>query len=101
MGEFVSAAKTSDIPPGQGKTVDLGDKKIAVFNVEGTFYAIEDTCIHRGGPLGQGELEGHMVTCPWHGWKYDVRTGEMTLNAAARVSCYPTRIEGGDVEVCC
>ena len=101
MAEFVFAAKTDDIPTGRGKTVSLGEKRIALFNVDGAFYAIDDTCLHRGGPLGEGELEGCIVTCPWHGWKYDVRSGEMTMNAAARVNCYQTRTEGADVQVYC
>ena len=101
MAEFVFAAKTDDIPANRGKTIFLGDKKIALFNVAGGFYAIDDTCLHRGGPLGEGELEGCVVTCPWHGWQFDVRSGEMTLNPAARVNCYPTRVDAGDVQVCC
>ena len=101
MPEFVFAAKTDDIPVGRGKTVSLGEKRIALFNVEGAFYAIDDTCLHRGGPLSEGELEGCVVTCPWHGWKYDSRTGEMTMNPAARVNCYQARVESGDVQVSC
>jgi nitrite reductase (NADH) small subunit/3-phenylpropionate/trans-cinnamate dioxygenase ferredoxin subunit len=100
MAEFVFAAKADDIPPGRGKTISLGEKRIALFNADGSFYAIDGTCLHRGGPLGEGELEGCIVTCPWHGWKFDVRSGEMTMNAAARVNCYPIRLEAGDVQVC-
>jgi|SRR5689334_2230147 nitrite reductase/ring-hydroxylating ferredoxin subunit len=99
MAEFVFGANTDEIPAGRGKAILLGEKRIALFNVAGTFYAIDDTCLHRGGPLGEGELEGCIVTCPWHGWKYDVRNGEMTMNPAARVKCYPTRIDAGDVQV--
>jgi len=99
MAEFVFGAKTDDIPAGRSRTICLGEKRIALFNVDGAFYAIDDTCLHRGGPLGEGELEGGVVTCPWHGWKYDVRNGEMTMNPAARVKCYPTRIDGSDVQV--
>ena len=100
MAEFMFAAKTHDIPAGQGKTISLGEKRIALFNVDGVFYAVDDTCLHRGGPLGEGELEGCIVTCPWHGWKFDVWSGEMTMNAAA-LNCYPTRVDAGDVQVCC
>jgi nitrite reductase (NADH) small subunit/3-phenylpropionate/trans-cinnamate dioxygenase ferredoxin subunit len=101
MAEFVFAAKVDDVPPGRGKTISLGEKRIALFNADGSFYAIDDTCLHRGGPLGEGELEGCIVTCPWHGWKFDVRSGEMTMNAAARVNCYAIRVDAGDVQVCC
>jgi nitrite reductase/ring-hydroxylating ferredoxin subunit len=101
MAEFVFAAKIDDIPVGRAKTVSLGEKRIALFNVEGAFYAIDDTCLHRGGPLSEGELEGCVVTCPWHGWKYDIRTGEMTMNPATRVNCYQARVESGDDQVSC
>jgi nitrite reductase (NADH) small subunit len=101
MAEFVFAARTDDIPVGRGKTVDVGEKRVALFNVDGVFYAIDDTCLHRGGPLGEGELEGCVVTCPWHGWKFDVRSGEMTMNVAARLNCYQTRVESGVVQISC
>jgi nitrite reductase/ring-hydroxylating ferredoxin subunit len=101
MATFVAVAKVTDISPGQGKTLFVGEKKIAVFNVGGTFHAIDDTCVHRGGPLGEGELEGCIVTCPWHGWTYDVTTGVSTINSAAKVACYETKIEGEQVQVSC
>ena len=101
MAGFVSVAKVSDIPPGQSKTVYIGGKGIAVFNVDGTFYAIDDTCLHRGGPLGEGELEGNVVTCPWHGWQYDVKTGASITNPAAKVSCYQTEVDGEDLRISC
>jgi nitrite reductase (NADH) small subunit len=99
MSDFVSVAKVNDIPPGQGKTVQVAGKNIALFNVDGAFYAIDDTCLHRGGPLGEGELTEHLVTCPWHGWKYDVRTGISITNPAAKVGCYETKIEGEDLHI--
>jgi nitrite reductase (NADH) small subunit len=99
MSDFVSVAKVNDIPPGHGKTVQVAGKNIALFNVDGTFYAIDDTCLHRGGPLGEGELTGHLVACPWHGWKYDVRTGISITNSAAQVHCYETKIEGEDLHI--
>lgn len=101
MAEFLSLARVSEIQPSQGKTIMVGEKKIAVFNVDGTFYAVDDTCIHRGGPLGEGILEGCIVTCPWHGWKYDVTTGVSTINPAAKVACYQVKIEGDQVQICC
>ena len=67
MAEFLSLARVSEIQPSQGKTIMVGEKKIAVFNVGGNFYAMDGTCVHRGGPLGEGILEGCIVTCPWHG----------------------------------
>ena len=99
MSNSVSVAKVNDIPPGQSRTVQVAGKNIALFNVDGSFYAIDDTCLHRGGPLGEGELTGHLVTCPWHGWKYDVRTGISITNPAAKVNCYETKIEGEDLSI--
>src|SRR5438874_13820803 len=99
MAVFVSVAKVSDIQPGQSKTVYVDGKSIAVFNVDGAFYAIDDTCLHRGGPLGEGELEGSVVTCPWHGWQYDVTTGCNTMDESECVERYEVKIEGDAVLV--
>ena len=76
MGTLVRVAKTTDLAPGQGKTVEANGREIALFNVGGTFYAIDNTCKHRGGSLGEGELDGTVVTCPLHAWTYDVSSGE-------------------------
>jgi nitrite reductase (NADH) small subunit len=73
--KFVRVAAAAAIPPGRAKAVMVGDREIAVFNVEGRFYAIEGTCPHQGGPLAEGWIDGHVVTCPWHAWSFDVRTG--------------------------
>ncbi|MBI3061341.1 MAG: Rieske 2Fe-2S domain-containing protein [Deltaproteobacteria bacterium] len=77
MADFVKVAKTDEIVPGQGKMIEVGGKKIALFNVEGSFHAIDDTCTHRGGPLSEGSLDGKEVTCPFHGARFDVTTGEV------------------------
>ena len=92
-------ADTKDVPPGTGTIVDAGGRTLAVFNVDGTFYAIDNTCLHRGGPLGEGELEGAIVTCPWHGWRYDVTTGAHEDNPSRCVPRYPVTVEGGAVYV--
>ena len=100
MAGFVKVAKTNEVAPGQGKMVEVSGKKIALFNVEGSFYAIDDTCTHRGGPLSEGVLEGKQVTCPWHGARFDVTTG-VVLGAPAPqgVARYNVRVEGSDIEV--
>jgi nitrite reductase (NADH) small subunit len=95
----LKVAEAAEIGPGQGKVVEAGGKTVAVFNCNGTFYAIDNTCLHRGGPLGEGDLDGTVVTCPWHGWQYDVTTGANVMNATVRVACYPARVEGGSVLV--
>ena len=100
MAGFVKLAKTDEVAPGQGKMVEVEGKKIALFNVEGSFYAIDDICTHRGGPLSEGSLEGKQVTCPWHGARYDVTTGEVLGPPAPQgVARYNVRVEGGDIEV--
>lgn len=100
MGAFVKAARASEIPAGAGKAVEISGKRIAIFNVDGVFYAIDDTCTHRGGPLSEGNLNGKDVTCPWHGAVFDVTSGAVLSPPAPReVSRYATRIEGGDVQV--
>lgn len=99
MAEFMKVASTGDIPPGSGISVEVGDKPIAVFNCDGTFYAIDDTCPHQGGPLGEGEIEGTVVACPWHEWRYDVCTGVNVDDDDCKVASYPTKIDGTDILV--
>lgn len=72
----IKLADTRDIPIGKALTVHLEDgRQIALFNINGSFYALENVCPHMGGPLGDGEIEDSMVTCPWHGWQFDIKTG--------------------------
>lgn len=97
MANFVKIGKTGDIPAGSGKTVDLNGKPVAVFNVDGNFYAISDSCVHRGGPLGEGELDGKTVICPWHGWRYDITTGANELNSSVSVQKFQVKVEGEDI----
>ena len=100
MGEFIKVAKASDIAPGEGKAVDAGGKRIALFNIDGAFHAIDDTCTHRGGPLSEGMVEGTQVTCPWHGAVFDVRSGAVLGAPAPRdVARYAVRLNGEDIEI--
>ena len=99
MSNMESVAKKADIPVGSGKTVQIDGKPVAIFNVEGSFYAIDDTCLHRGGALGEGTLEGSIVTCPRHGWQYDVKTGVNTTNPEVKIKAYEVKIDGEDVLV--
>jgi nitrite reductase/ring-hydroxylating ferredoxin subunit len=96
---FTKVTDASAVPPGEGRVVEAQGKTLALFNCEGTFYALDNTCLHRGGPLGEGDLDGTTVSCPWHGWRWDVKTGANVLNAAVRVPCYPVKVEGGAVWV--
>jgi nitrite reductase (NADH) small subunit len=96
---FVRVAALVDIPLGTIKAVPVEGKVVAVANVGGQVYAIDNTCVHRGGPLGDGPLEGQVVTCPWHGWPYDVTTGKLAQNPAIGVACYKVEVRGADVYV--
>jgi NAD(P)H-dependent nitrite reductase small subunit len=99
MPDYIPVARLSDLPPGSCKAVEVSGRTIALFNVDGAVYALENVCLHRGGPLGEGRLEGEVVTCPWHQWQYNVRSGEMCGNPAVKVPTYPVRVEGGTVKV--
>lgn len=99
MADFVKVLSTADLAEGQGKAVQAGGKAIALFNVGGTVYALDNTCLHRGGPLGEGMLEGIVITCPWHMWEYDVRTGEKVGAPSIKVATYPVQVEGNDIKV--
>jgi nitrite reductase (NADH) small subunit len=100
MSKFVKIAETKDVAPGTGKVIEAEGHTIALFNVAGTFHAIDNTCTHMGGPLGEGELEGEVVTCPWHGAKFSVITGKV-LGAPARkgVRSFSINVQGNDVLV--
>ena len=99
MANFVRVASTADIPPGQGKTVQVNGHDVALFNCDGAFYAIDNLCRHKGGPLGEGELDGTTVICPWHGWAYDLTTGACADEPDCPVAIYEVKIEGDDVLV--
>ena len=96
---FARAAKTTEIEPGTIKEVQVAGKAVALANVGGKFYAISNTCLHRGGPLGQGPLEGNIVTCPWHGWEYEVTTGKIRQNPSVGVDNYPVEVRGEEIFV--
>lgn len=95
----VRLAAVEDVPVGQGRVVEAEGKDLALFNVEGTFYALDNACIHRGGPLGEGDLEGRIVLCPWHAWRWDVTTGANANNPAVTMPRYAVVVDGDDVFV--
>ncbi len=101
MAEFVKVATTAEFgDPLSGKLVEVAGRAVALFQVGGKYYAIEDTCTHAGGPLSEGLLEGNEVTCPWHGAHFDVTTGEVKgPPARAQVQSFPVRVVGSDIEV--
>jgi nitrite reductase/ring-hydroxylating ferredoxin subunit len=99
MADFVKVMAVSELPPGTSREVSVAGKPVALFNVSGVVYAISNTCLHRGGPLGQGMLEGTSVMCPWHAWTWDVTTGENTANRELKLARYEARVEDGQIEV--
>ena len=97
---FTKLTTESDLPTTDtAKEFPCGDKTICIANVKGTFSAMDNVCLHLGGPLGQGMIENGKVVCPWHGWQYDPKTGEATHNANAKVAVYRLKTENGDVLV--
>jgi nitrite reductase (NADH) small subunit len=96
---FVRTVKVDELPEGTVRELMVEGKAIALANIGGRFYAINNTCLHRGGPLGQGPLEGRVVTCPWHAWQYDMTTGKVVQNPSVGVDCYATELRGQDVFV--
>lgn len=99
MAEFIKVANLSDLAPGSCKPVEANGKTIALFNVDGAIYALDNTCLHRGGPLGEGTLEGDVVTCPWHLWEYNVRTGQHVTQPSVQVAAYAVEVDGNDIKV--
>lgn len=97
---FVKVAEAKEIAPSSMKAVEVEGEKVCIINTEGTFYAIGNICTHVGGPLDEGTLEGYEVECPWHGSKFDVRTGEPTKPPAVReVPKYEVKMEGNNILV--
>jgi nitrite reductase (NADH) small subunit len=96
---FVRAGKVADVPTGTICEVQVEGKTIAMANVAGAIHAIHNACLHRGGPLGQGVMDGKLVTCPWHGWSYDVTNGKVGHNQAVGVACYPVEVRGDEIYV--
>lgn len=99
MSQRVRVAAVSDVPIGRGIEVVAAGRMVALYNVEGEFRALDGVCPHAGGPLGQGTLDGCVVTCPWHGWQFDVTTGVHQLNANLSHPSFPVTVEGEDVFV--
>jgi nitrite reductase/ring-hydroxylating ferredoxin subunit len=97
---FTKVAATTEVPPGNAKRVTVNNRTVGVFNVAGTFYAIEDVCTHRGGPLSEGTVQGTEVTCPWHGARFDLTTGAHLCPPAPRgVPAFKVQVVGDEVQV--
>lgn len=100
MSEFVAVADAASLRVGTGRTVHVKGREFAVYNVDGKFYAIDDQCPHKGGPLGAGMLDKGKIVCPLHGWGFDPETGVCDVRPDKAVRTYPTRVRDGQVEIC-
>ncbi|MCH7553653.1 MAG: Rieske 2Fe-2S domain-containing protein [Chloroflexi bacterium] len=100
MANFIKVAKAADVPPGEVIGVDVGDQRIAIANVDGSYYAFSAVCQHMGGPLEEGFLEGKALQCPWHAGDYDVTCGE-ALNppASGKLNLFTVRVQDEDIEI--
>lgn len=96
---MVRVADAGELENGKGKVVMAGGKMLAIFRIGDEFFALDNFCLHRGGPLGEGELDGYNLTCPWHGWTYDVRTGSFEIIPPLKVRTYPVKREGETILV--
>jgi nitrite reductase (NADH) small subunit len=99
MPQWIRIASLSDCPPGTARELVAGERIVALYNVDGTLYALDGVCPHQGGPLGRGTLQGCIVTCPWHGWQFDVRDGQHQFAPSVRQATLPVRVDGQDVYV--
>lgn len=97
--QLVTVARAEEVPPGSARIVTAGDRELALYNVDGRFYASQAECLHLKGPLGDGMLEGCVITCPWHGWQYDVTSGENEFDRAIVLETFEVVVEDGEVKV--
>jgi len=93
----VPVARTADVAPGTARQVVVQGAVIALSNVGGQLYAMDGVCVHRGGPLGEGDLQGKVLECPLHGWTYDVTSGQSLVNPAAKLRMYPVAVRDGEI----
>jgi nitrite reductase (NADH) small subunit len=99
MPRFVKLATLEELPSGAAKEVEFEGRVFALYNIDGTISAIDGICPHQGGPLAEGAIEGTTVTCPWHGWQFDVRSGKTPLGPKIKQPVYEVKIEDQDVLV--
>ena len=97
MAQWIQIALESECPPSSALERVVQGCVVALFNVEGDFFAVDGICPHQGGPLGDGQLEGSTVTCPWHGWQFNVGDGKNLLNPQIEQEAFPVRVDDGEV----
>lgn len=99
MSDFRTVCKATEVVDGEGKTVTLDNKLIALFRIDGQYFAIDDVCPHMGASLSGGYVENGIVTCPWHAWRYRLADGAWADNPRVKIGCYPVRVVGEDVQI--
>lgn len=99
LREFVEVLRAEELPPGAACEVSVGGRELALVNVDGIFYAVDNACPHQDGPLGAGAVQDHSLICPWHQWEFDVRTGECFEEPDMPIRCYDTKVVDGRVLV--
>lgn len=99
MADFIKVANSDELRPGECKVVAIEGANVALYNVDGQFYATENRCPHRGGPLGDGDLDGDIVTCPWHQWQFNVKTGENLIYPASKVQTFEVKLVNEAVQI--
>lgn len=99
MSTWHELVRVDDFPKGSAGEFVAGDRLVALFNVDGSFYALDGVCPHQGGPLGKGKLAGCIVTCPWHGWQFDVTTGQHQASQSIRHQSFAVKVEEGKIWV--
>jgi nitrite reductase/ring-hydroxylating ferredoxin subunit len=101
MADYIKVAKTSDLQPGHGMTVEINGQQVALFNCSGEYFALDGTCPHRGGPVGEGYVDCNNMTvqCPWHGWTFSLVNGVSPVNAMAKVQKFDVKVEGDEIKV--
>jgi 3-phenylpropionate/trans-cinnamate dioxygenase ferredoxin component len=97
--DLTRVTTVEEVSRGAGRVVEVESRALAIFNVDGQYFVVDNTCPHRGGPLGDGDLDGRVVQCPWHGWAWDVTTGANVNNPAVRIGCYPVTVREGVIFV--
>lgn len=99
MSDFITVCKVGDVKEGEGKTVSVKGRLIALFRVDGQHFAIDDVCPHMGASLSGGYVENNIVTCPWHAWRFRVTDGVWADNPRIKIGCYAVRVEGDDIQI--
>jgi nitrite reductase (NADH) small subunit len=99
MPQFVTVARVDDVPEEGGGVYQAAGREIALFRIGGQFYALDNVCPHRGGPLGEGIVSGTEIICPWHAWGFDVRTGKYTFDPELAVQTFEVRVQDGQIQI--